>query len=643
MASARLGRLTRVVLAAIACIVLLSPGMAAGQSEPGQVTLQDIDTSAYPDVSLRVSIPPALIGADAEPVFEVLENSSQIDGVEVAHVRGETEPANVVLLMDASGSMAGEPLENAKAAATAFFAALGENASVAILAFNDRTRLLSGFTDDDARLRAAVSDLSASGETALYDGVVAAADLVSGASAGQRAIVVLSDGGDTVSANSFERAMSALTQTGVPVYAVALESDEYNPHALSTMAAGSSGRLMSAEESVELASLFEGIANEIRGAYILSYTSARPRTKDIELDVSVVFGDERLSASAAYANPLFAWQPSAEAAVVAPSVSGDPVLLLGIGALAFLSVTLLVVGATTLLFRQPTGMDQLQFYDQLHAQSDRRSSAVTDQVRDRMVSAVAAVAGKRGFTELFSQRLERAGLPLRPTEYMTLHIVLVVGIGLLAQLTVGNLAFSFLVVVGAALGPLLALDIAVARRRRAFDEQLPDVLNMIAGSLRGGWGLSQALDFVVQQSGPPAAVEFRRVLTESRLGMPLEQALELMADRVDSPEFRSAVSAMNIQRDVGGNLAEILDIVSETVRQRAAFKRHVHALTAEGRISAVILALLPVIEIMALLVISPTYLVPMVTTPFGLFMTGGSILLVMVGAFWLRAVTRIEV
>ena len=166
---------------------------------------------------------------------------------------------------------------------------------------------------------------------------------------------------------------------------------------------------------------------------------------------------------------------------------------------------------------------------------------------------------------------------------------------------------------------------------------------MLSSSLRGGWGIQQAIDLVVQEGGQPASDEFKRVQNEVRLGIPMDDALQRMADRIQSGDFQAAVSAIAIQREVGGNLAEVLDIVAATIRERGALRRQISALTAEGRLSAYILIALPILEAIVLVVTNPDYMTPFTTTLFGGFLALLAVFLLIVGSLWLFSVTRIEV
>jgi tight adherence protein B len=454
-------------------------------------------------------------------------------------------------------------------------------------------------------------------------------------------VVVLSDGGDTVSDATLGSVRSRLERLGTPVYAVALKSNEYNPRALELLTASTQGRLVPASDSQSLTKLFEGIAQEITSAWSVTYESRHPRTADIDVDIVAQAGDVRATAATAYKNPSVA--AASTAPVHFPKVTDNLPLLGATAVLAMLAVTLLVSGILLITLRERNTLTQLHFYDQLHEVSDHTAPSGTSGVRAAIVDAVDTVAGKRGLTQLASSKLESAGLPLRASEYMTMHLLLVVGLGVLTQLLTGNFALSILLIGAATVGPLIAIDQAVDKRRRRFEEQLPDILTMIAGSLRGGWGIQQAIGLAAQEAAAPAGPELKRVETETRLGMALERSLQLMADRMGSPDFHAAVGAIAVQREVGGNLAQVLDLVAKTVREREAMRRQIKALTSEGRLSAWILIALPFFVLAILLVTSPAYLVPLFMTPAGIALLTLGVLLMIIGSIWMYRVTKIEV
>lgn len=623
----------------ILVVALLSASLALAAD--ATLSVQDIDTENYPAVKMIVSLPPSLAD-QGEPEFSVLENGDKVSDLSVAQLTSNQSSTRVVLVIDTSGSMAGQPLDDATAAAQSFIDSLGQGAEVAIVAFADEARLVTGFTDDAAALNQAITSLDAAGETALYDGLRLAGDTVGALEPSARAsIVVLSDGGDTVSDVGLSEVRTSFEKTGAPVYAIALQSKEYNSRPLELITETTQGRLVLATDSAGLTEVFEAIAKEITSAWELSYKSAEPGTADVEVDVVATVGDAQASAAVAYKNPAVAAASSAP--VVFPTVSEDVPQLIVIAGLALLAVTLLVVGVSLIALRDRNTLDHLRYYDQLHEPVDLAGSGGTGKVRSAIVDAVDSVAGKRGLTQVATQKLEAAGWPLRGSEYMTMHIFAVVGIGLLVQLLSGNFALSVIFIILATVAPLLALSMAADRRRQRFEEQLPDTLTMIAGSLRGGWGIQQAIALAGQETGAPMGPELKRVETETRLGMPLERSLQAMSDRIESSDFHAAVSAIAIQREVGGNLAEVLDLVAKTVRERDAMRRQVKALTAEGRLSAYILIALPFFVALVLMMTSPEYLMTLFTSAQGLMLVFVGIVLLIVGSIWMYRVTKIEV
>jgi tight adherence protein B len=195
----------------------------------------------------------------------------------------------------------------------------------------------------------------------------------------------------------------------------------------------------------------------------------------------------------------------------------------------------------------------------------------------------------------------------------------------------------------AAVGPRVALKVALDRRADKLREQLPDVLTIMASSLRAGHSFLQSLDTVAKEISQPARDEFARVVAEVRLGRPVEDSLEALADRVGSADFRWAVLAVNIQREVGGNLAEILDTVSDTLRERAMMRRQIKVLTAEGRLSAWVLTLLPIGIGLYMFSVNPDYIGVLFTDRLGWVMLGVAVVLMGLGILWMRKIVDIDV
>jgi len=264
------------------------------------------------------------------------------------------------------------------------------------------------------------------------------------------------------------------------------------------------------------------------------------------------------------------------------------------------------------------------------------------------VPAGLAEAGTRigeaiGFSAGLDDRLERAGLPIHAGEFVALTAIAGVAGAIFAGILLQNIIFVLLVAAAAALIPWVWMVRSLSKRQQKMMDQLADTLSILASSLRAGYSFLQALDTVSKEIGEPSASEFSRVVAEIRLGRPIDESLMAMAERVGSRDLKWAVIAVNIQRQVGGNLAEVLDIVASTVRERGYVHRQIRVLSAEGRLSMYILAALPFLIGIYEAIVNPAYLRLLFTTSVGilLLIVGGA--LMAVGLFWMTRIVKIDV
>lgn len=243
----------------------------------------------------------------------------------------------------------------------------------------------------------------------------------------------------------------------------------------------------------------------------------------------------------------------------------------------------------------------------------------------------------------YDLKMQQAGWPLLGKEFqMGLLVLAVIGAVLLGVM----LLQPVWALVGAASGVLLGLmlmNIAIARRQKAFANQLGDMLTMTSNALRAGFSFMQAVEMVAREMDDPIGGEFAEVMREMRLGASLEKALEHMARRVQSKDFELVVTAVLIQRQVGGNLAQILDTISETVEERIRMRREIKSLTAQGRASGMVLAALPLGLAGILTIVNPGYLQPLITEDLGHFAIAGAIVLDIIGFYVINRIVNIEV
>ncbi|MFJ5959329.1 type II secretion system F family protein [Pseudarthrobacter oxydans] len=261
-----------------------------------------------------------------------------------------------------------------------------------------------------------------------------------------------------------------------------------------------------------------------------------------------------------------------------------------------------------------------------------------------------ALSAVRSFERLLAGRniplfarpeLENAGLRLSQAEFF-----LLVGIGAGVGMLVGTVAVGPLVgLLLALLAPMagkLVLGFLAGKRRATFDGQLGDTLQLLSGGLRAGHSILRAIDAAAAESQKPTSEEMRRVITETSLGRDLLAALNDTADRMKNEDFVWISQAIQINREVGGNLADVLDQVNETIRERAEIKGHIKALAAEGKFSAYILIAMPFGIVAMLLAVSPNYMNSMFTHPLGWAMIGASFVLMTIGALWMRKIIDLK-
>jgi tight adherence protein B len=254
-----------------------------------------------------------------------------------------------------------------------------------------------------------------------------------------------------------------------------------------------------------------------------------------------------------------------------------------------------------------------------------------------------AIAG-RGFADRIGTQLAQADLKLTPGEYVILTITSILGFFL-----IGYLLFHQNVLVGIAASiagfyaPGIYLKIQQRRRLNAFNEQLGDTINLLANSLRSGYSLLQSMETVAKELPPPISVEFARVVREIGLGLSNEQAMNNMLRRIQSDDLDLMLTAVNVQHEVGGNLAEILEIIGHTIRERVRIKGEIRVLTAQGMISGYIISFLPVALGLILYLMNPDYMGAMFEELCGWIMVGVAVIGIVAGFIAIQKIVRIEV
>ena len=238
--------------------------------------------------------------------------------------------------------------------------------------------------------------------------------------------------------------------------------------------------------------------------------------------------------------------------------------------------------------------------------------------------------------------LESANLQIRPAQLLFWSAAGGVGLAVLVGLVVSSPILLIAAFVVGLLAPLWWVASRGRKRMRAFDDQLPDVLMTMAGSLKVGQSFDHSMRAIVAEGLAPASEEFGRVLNETRLGRPLDEALDAMVERIGSEDLRFVVMSVTIQREVGGSLAVLFQTVSDTIRARQQFRRKVSALTAMGRASAYVLVALPLITAGLIALGNPGYLAPLVQEPAGQVMLAAVVVMTIIGSLILKKIVSIK-
>lgn len=475
----------------------------------------------------------------------------------------------VILAIDTSGSMR-LAIGAAKAAANEFVALMPAAVRIGVETFAADVTVLTPPTTDRALIGEQINAIVTGGDTALYDIVTTASQHFT-ATVENKVLVLLSDGKDDGSSATLDEAIAAAQ--AVHVESISLTTPETDINSLSAL-----GPVTSADDAAGMSAAFARVADlliEVAdapattvGATTMPATTAPASTTPV-------------TTTPAAPTTVYSRPPAPEAVGTAAQARSS----LWLGAVG-LFVGLLLLGL--LLFpRERVSKARLGI--------DKPRSV--SNMGMRTMSAVEEALERHGKRDELANTLAVADISMRPAEFVATVAIVAVVSGLVGLLSGGPLV-GVLVTVAVCLAVRFYVRRTKAKRQAAFADQLSDVLQLVTTALRSGYGITQALESVSEEAEEPARSEFAHVLVEARLGRDLSDAMRALAQRMQSKDLEWVVSAIDINRETGGNLSEILHTVSVTIRERGRMARHVRTLTAEGRMSARILTALPLVMLL---------------------------------------------
>ncbi|PKM81639.1 MAG: secretion system protein [Firmicutes bacterium HGW-Firmicutes-13] len=261
----------------------------------------------------------------------------------------------------------------------------------------------------------------------------------------------------------------------------------------------------------------------------------------------------------------------------------------------------------------------------------------------KLLARISRVFASQKISTDLQKELIKADVPLRGEEFITLILLFSAGIFFSALILLQNVALASVFMLIGLVMPKIYINAAKSKKVTKFNNQISDTLVMMANSLRAGFSFLQVMDLISKEMAPPISQEFGRTFREINLGISTEEALDNLSGRVESPDLEMTVTAVLIQRQIGGNLAEVLENISETIRERVRIKGEIKTLTAQGRISGLVVGLLPLALLGILMIINPSYISLLFVHPVGLMLLGGAVFAEILGIMLIRKIVNIKI
>ncbi len=619
------------IFTALAALLTTAPAAAAG----GGLQVKSIDTTNFPTVRLTVTTPIP----NKAPNLTVTENKVPVPPSNLQLVNPGA-PAAIALVIDTSNSMAGKKLSDAINAAEGFVGAQKNGNLLGVYGFGASAYPAAHLSTDRTVVDAAITQLGTGGNsgTALYGGVKMAADELAAAPAEKRVMIVITDGQSDHDSATIQEAIASAKQAGANIYTVGIATSGTAQAALQQLSSSTGGTATSVTDSSALSSIYAQISSQLDTTYTYTFQStAAPGTADtIGISAgSLGSTSETIKAPGTYV------KPSTGGGLKLPTGSvGRIGMAAAVGLFVLLAALLIMAARPDVIVHK-----RIAPYTDVkkRAAEDDPDSQSRISLLHQLFISTERIVGSMNFWKNMAAKLEQADLPLRTAELFYIQIGSAMVFAFVTAFILGKRGLWALaaLVIGAAV-PALYVRMKAKKRLSLFENQLPETLITMAAGLKAGHAFNQAVSSVVKEGAEPTAKEFSRVVSEIQLGAPSEEALEAMAQRMNSYNFGFVVMAVNIQRTVGGSLADILDMVSDTVRQRQQFEKKVKALTAQGRMSAYVLIAMPFLMGLAIFALNPSYMSILFTSTIGQVMIGGSLVMMAIGSLIIRKIVSFK-
>jgi len=619
------------VLALVLGLVCLLAEAAAAK---GPIRLVEAGGVNFPERALVLSLPEKK--RLTEERLTIRENGVIVPDFSLTPVGdGKGASAGVVLLIDASKSMAGAPIRNAMAAARAFAAQRRPSQRLAVLAYNADTQTVLPFTSDHDEIEDALGGTPKIAYfTRMYEAIDEAISLIKQENLSPGSIVLLSDGQEVGSLSSPAAAIAKARDAHIRVFSVGLRSRYYKAETLRALAASTGGRYREASSPKALRAIYSELGSQLAREYRLRYESSAAKGQRVRVAIRIE-GVRGLVVSGYNTPPLAPTTGEPFHPSLASRVWQSPLTLLVIG---LGTAALLAFAVVLMVRRRPSGLRRRlgQFVSVHPSDGSARDDGLTSRV---LTGAERSLESTRVWTRIKDALLlADIGMPAVHVVAWTVAGTLLVS-WLLAMVTAPPLAIGGLAVPLAVRAFVLK---KIHRKQAQFAEQLPDNLQVLSSALRAGHSFVGALSVVVDDASEPSQSEFRRVVADEQLGVSLEDALEVVVVRMDNRDLKQVSLVAALQRQTGGNMAEVLDRVAETLRERAELRAMVKTLTAQGRMSRWVVSALPVVLLLVISALNPAYVAPLFTQTGGRIALGVAAGMVIAGSLAIKRIVDIK-
>jgi tight adherence protein B len=626
-----------VALPLVALVVAAS--CAAASAARGQFRITQA-RAPFPERAYVLSLP---TGMRLDPSrVQLFEDGKRVAALTVVPSgEGSAQQFGVVLLIDTSDSMRGQAIAGAMAAARALARERTGREQLAVIGFNSNANLLLKLTDDGTAIDGVLARQPALAYgTNIYDGVGASLRLLAAAHVRAGSVVVLSDGADTGSSASEAAVAATARRDHVRVFTVGLKSPQFDPTALGRLASDTNGHYSLATSPDQLRRIYAALGAKFAREYLVSYRSAAGPGEHVGVAIRVT-GLPGIASSGYITPGLSGGKHGASAYHESPwsKLWRSPLTMVLV---AFLVASLVALAVMAILMSRKRGTlrrRMAQFVSIPEAEQERPVALLSDRVEE----GTERVLGRTRWWGRFLDELELAGISWSPRRIVLFTFIgTFVSVWLLSVIT-GSMLVSVLLGLAIPFAVRAYVRRKVARKRYLFAEQLPDNLQVLSSALRAGHSFVGALSVVVDDAPEPSRAEFRRVISDEQLGVPLEDALHVVVERMESRELEQVALVAAVQRSSGGNTAEVLDRVVETIRERFELRRTVRTLTAQGRLSRWVVSLLPLFLLLVVSLLNPGYMHPFYASSAGRIALAFAAMMVVAGSFVIKRIVTIKI